>query len=77
MKRPSMSEDDEDGEEEQHSHKQMKIDNDNNNGNKEKSSSVDIKKKSDWLKSAQLWNQSPDPPPKEVINVFRGNRFPF
>lgn len=24
------------------------------------------KKKSDWLRSVQLWNQSPDPPPKKV-----------
>ncbi|KAL1198424.1 Transcription factor HHO3 [Cardamine amara subsp. amara] len=26
------------------------------------------KKKSDWLRSVQLWNQSPDPQTKEVIN---------
>lgn len=26
----------------------------------------DIKKKSDWLRSAQLWNQTPDPLPKQV-----------
>ncbi|KAH7569867.1 hypothetical protein JRO89_XS05G0010200 [Xanthoceras sorbifolium] len=25
------------------------------------------KKKSDWLRSVQLWNQSPDPPPKEDL----------
>ncbi|OWM75797.1 transcription factor HHO3-like [Punica granatum] len=61
VKRPSKSEEDED---EQHSHKPMKID-DESDGNKEKSSSADSKKKSDWLRSAQLWNQTPDPPPKE------------
>lgn len=27
-------------------------------------------KKSDWLRSVQLWNQSPDPSPKEVILIF-------
>ncbi|KAK2635856.1 hypothetical protein Ddye_030648 [Dipteronia dyeriana] len=25
------------------------------------------KKKSDWLRSVQLWNQTPDPPPKEDV----------
>lgn len=66
MKRPSTSEDDEDEEEEQHSHKQTKMDKESN-WSKEKSSSADSKRKSDWLKSAQLWNQTPDPPAKEVI----------
>lgn len=65
MKRPSGSEDDED--DEQHCQKQMKIDNDSN-ANDERSSSADSKKKSDWLRSAQLWNQTPDPPHKEVTD---------
>lgn len=63
MNRPSVFEDDED--DEQQLHKQMKIDRDSNS-NEEKSSSADSKKKSDWLKCAQLWNQTPDPPTKEV-----------
>lgn len=75
MKRLSRSEDCEDDDVDRHSHKQMKINNDND-GDKGKSGSVDSKKKSDWLKSAQLWNQSPDPPPKEVINFWE-NCFPF
>lgn len=47
--------------EEQYLHKRNK----NSSTNKDKNSS-DHKKKSDWLRSAQLWNQSPDPTPKEV-----------
>lgn len=53
IKRSSSSEDND----EQHSHK-------NTTSNREKNSD---KKKSDWLRSVQLWNQSPDPLPKEVL----------
>ncbi|KAK4762423.1 hypothetical protein SAY86_008191 [Trapa natans] len=60
MNRPSGSADDED--DEQHSHEQMKIGNDSDGGNEEKSSSADSNRKSDWLRSAQLWNQTPDRP---------------
>lgn len=35
--------------------------NDNKDKNNDKSG-----KKSDWLRSVQLWNQTPDPPVKEV-----------
>ncbi|KAJ6431889.1 hypothetical protein OIU84_019212 [Salix udensis] len=43
--------------------------NNNNKRNKSNSSSSnsDHKKKSDWLRSVQLWNQSPDPPPKQDL----------
>lgn len=67
MKRASRSEDDKGDEEEQHSHKQMNMDKEIN-ASEEMISGADIKKKSDWLKSAQLWNQTPDLPSKEVIN---------
>ena len=52
MKRSSASSDDD---EEEHSHQPTteKISNDN-------------KKKSDWLRSVQLWNSPSDPPLKEV-----------
>ncbi|KAG9158701.1 hypothetical protein Leryth_023483 [Lithospermum erythrorhizon] len=39
----------------------------NNNDNK-------ASKKSDWLRSAKLWNQSPDPTPKEVVQVVEVKR---
>ncbi|KAL8140112.1 hypothetical protein V2J09_006133 [Rumex salicifolius] len=38
---------------------------DNNELESHKNTSIDVSKKSDWLRSAQLWNQSPDPPTKE------------
>ncbi|KAK4792197.1 hypothetical protein SAY86_022632 [Trapa natans] len=71
MKRRSRSpcDDDEDNDEEEHlSNYRVKIDKDsNNNESMEKSSSgLESRRESDWLKSAQLWNRSPDPPPKEV-----------
>lgn len=51
----------EDDEDEQHSSlKQQKIPKDNNNNNKNND-----KRKSDWLRSVQLWN--PDPPSEVVI----------
>nr|QMS43718.1 Myb [Betula platyphylla] len=55
IKRCTSSEDDE--EEEQLSHKAMT----------ETIISNDSKKKSDWLSSVQLWNQTSDPPPKEDV----------
>ncbi|KAJ9163374.1 hypothetical protein P3X46_023050 [Hevea brasiliensis] len=70
IKRTNSSSDNDDNEndnddQEQHSHKrnQTII---SNSSNKDKNSS-DHKKKSDWLRSVQLWNQSPDPPPKEDV----------
>lgn len=52
---------------EQHSHKRNKtvVNNSGSSNNKDKNSS-DHRKKSDWLRSVQLWNQSPDPSPEEV-----------
>ncbi|KAJ4841363.1 hypothetical protein Tsubulata_016496 [Turnera subulata] len=38
----------------------------NNNTNNNNNSS-DHKKKSDWLRSVQLWNQSPDPSPRQEL----------
>ncbi|KAK4789305.1 hypothetical protein SAY86_020624 [Trapa natans] len=76
--RSSGDDEDDEEEEEHHSHKQVKTDKDsNNNGNMEKSSSSVDSKKSDWLKYAQLWNQSPDPPLEKVINVFSEKPFTF
>lgn len=54
----------EDDNDEQHSH--GPVDNDN--------TFID-KKKSDWLRSVQLWNQSPDSPSKEVPTNIQ-NYFP-
>ncbi|XP_065880319.1 transcription factor HHO3-like [Euphorbia lathyris] len=54
----SDNDNDDDDDEEHHSHKRI--------SNKEKL--IDHKKKSDWLKSVQLWNnQSPDPPAGEAV----------
>lgn len=51
--------DDEEEDDEQHSHhKQQKISSNDNNKNSDK-------RKSDWLRSVQLWN--PDPSSEEVI----------
>ncbi|XP_028795386.1 transcription factor HHO3-like [Neltuma alba] len=55
-KRPSPDCDDEDDEDEQHSHKPKILKDDNKNSDK---------RKSDWLRSVQLWN--PDPPTKEDL----------
>lgn len=59
LKRTSSSDSDND-EELQESDHQPKI------NDKDKSISGD-KKKSDWLRSVQLWNTTPDPPQKEVL----------
>ena len=42
-------------------------DTDNKSNNNDQTASS---KKSDWLRSVQLWNQTPDPPQKEVIFIF-------
>lgn len=59
LKRSSCSDSDNDEELEESDHQQIKID------DKDKSNSGD-KKKSDWLRSVQLWNTTPDLPQKEV-----------
>lgn len=38
-----------------------------NERNKTSISNNDHNKKSDWLRSVQLWNQFPDPPQKQVL----------
>ena len=63
--------DDDDDEQHSHSHKIPK-DNNNNNNNNNKSSSTD-KKKSDWLRSVQLWNPEPHPA-KEVRKPKNKNK---
>ncbi|KAK4741503.1 hypothetical protein SAY87_025091 [Trapa incisa] len=73
--RSSGDDEDDEEEEEHHSHKQVKTDKDsNNNGNMEKSSSSVDSKKSDWLKYAQLWNQSPDPPLEKLRHLLPSPR---
>lgn len=59
MKRTSCSENEEedDDNEEQHPMTSMNSEKDNNIGDP---------KKSDWMRSVQLWNQTSDPPLKEV-----------
>lgn len=54
LKRTSSSDD-----EEEQSHK-------NNNKDSKNNDKAASSKKSDWLRSVQLWNQTPDPPAKEV-----------
>uniref|UniRef100_A0A2P2KCY0 Uncharacterized protein MANES_06G071500 n=1 Tax=Rhizophora mucronata TaxID=61149 RepID=A0A2P2KCY0_RHIMU len=56
--------DDENGGEQQ-LQKRLKASNGGNNVKAENNS--DLKKKSDWLSSVQLWNQPPDPAPKENV----------
>ncbi|KDP29370.1 hypothetical protein JCGZ_18291 [Jatropha curcas] len=56
--------DNENDDKEHHSHNKR---NDKNIKDKDKNSSADHKKKSDWLRSVQLWNQSADPPLKEDL----------
>lgn len=58
----SAQEDDEEDYEEQ-SHKS-----DNDNDDDHHDYVDNNSEKSDWLRSVQLWNQFPDPTPKEVIN---------
>ncbi|XP_061992092.1 transcription factor HHO3-like [Rosa rugosa] len=60
LKRSSCSDSDNDEELEESDHQQIKID------DKDKSNSGD-KKKSDWLRSVQLWNTTPDLPQKEEL----------
>ncbi|KAH0674930.1 hypothetical protein KY285_022731 [Solanum tuberosum] len=63
----SHEDEDEDDEENQyHKSKSLIINNNNNTSNS--TSSKDTKnKKSDWLRSVQLWNQTSDPTPKEEL----------
>lgn len=42
--------------------------------NKQQQQISDTKKKSEWLRSAQLWNQNPDPLPKQVFTMSLGGR---
>lgn len=64
LKRSPSGDDNDNDNDERHSNKPAAATTTNNNREKEKNSD---KKKSDWLRSVQLWNQSPDPPPKEVL----------
>ncbi|CAI9096275.1 OLC1v1032376C1 [Oldenlandia corymbosa var. corymbosa] len=57
LKRTLSSDDDEEDEEQSHKAKKSNT----SNGNEKASSN----KKSDWLRSVQLWNQTPDPPKNE------------
>lgn len=53
---------------ESHKSKTYNNDNNNNNNTSNSTSSKDTKnKKSDWLRSVQLWNQTSDPTPKEEL----------
>lgn len=56
----AQEDDDEDYEEQSH-----KSDNDNDDHHDYANNNSE---KSNWLRSVQLWNQFPDPTPKEVIN---------
>ncbi|XP_015895662.3 transcription factor HHO3 [Ziziphus jujuba] len=64
MKRISCSdnEEEDDGEEQQSMKPKKNSDKDNDNNN-----NIGDKKKSDWLRSVQLWNPTPDPPHKEEL----------
>ena len=59
IKRASSSEEDE------HNHKSRKSKTVSNDSK----SSEKLSTKSDWLRSVQLWNQTPDPSIKEVLNL--------
>ena len=65
---------DEDEEDELERQKSQSKRNRSSSSNKDNhnSSNGDLKKKSDWLRSVQLWSQSPDPSPKEVY-IFAFN----
>lgn len=60
MKRTSSSDNEEEDDDEQQSPKPKTSEKDKNNGDK---------KKSDWMRSVQLWNPTPDPPLKEVTKT--------
>ncbi|KAH0671787.1 hypothetical protein KY290_023973 [Solanum tuberosum] len=61
-------EDEEEDDEENQSHKSKSLIINNNNNTSNSTSSKDTKnKKSDWLRSVQLWNQTSDPTPKEEL----------
>ncbi|XP_055809756.1 transcription factor HHO3 [Solanum dulcamara] len=64
----TFSHEDQDEDEENESHKSKSFINNNNNNTSNSTSSKDTKnKKSDWLRSVQLWNQTSDPIPKEEL----------
>ncbi|KAL3367876.1 hypothetical protein AABB24_008980 [Solanum stoloniferum] len=61
-------EDEDEDDEENQSHKSKSFIINNNNNTSNSTSSKDTKnKKSDWLRSVQLWNQTSDPTPKEEL----------
>ncbi|KAG5603771.1 hypothetical protein H5410_025263 [Solanum commersonii] len=60
-------EDEEEDDEENQSHKSKSFINNNNNTSNSTSSKDTKNKKSDWLRSVQLWNQTSDPTPKEEL----------
>lgn len=64
LKRSSFSDSDNDEELEESDHHRNKT------NDKDKSNSGD-KKKSDWLRSVQLWNTTPDVPQKEVLKIMQ------
>lgn len=64
LKRSSFSYSDNDEELEESDHHRNKT------NDKDKSNSGD-KKKSDWLRSVQLWNTTPDVPQKEVLKIMQ------
>ncbi|CAK9176219.1 unnamed protein product [Ilex paraguariensis] len=59
MRRPSSSDDDE------QISKKSKNNSCENHNNRDSKNNDKSSKKSDWLRSVQLWNQTPDPPTKE------------
>ncbi|KAH8496241.1 hypothetical protein H0E87_019125 [Populus deltoides] len=69
IKRTHSSDDDEnDNNHDDHHHQEQQSQNDNKRNKSNSSiSNNDHKKKSDWLRSVQLWNQSPDPPQKQDL----------
>ncbi|XP_006362570.2 uncharacterized protein [Solanum tuberosum] len=60
-------EDEEEDDEENQSHKSKSLIINNNNTSNSTSSKDTKNKKSDWLRSVQLWNQTSDPTPKEEL----------
>ncbi|CAK7326527.1 unnamed protein product [Dovyalis caffra] len=66
IKRTHSSSDDE-NDNENDDHQEQQSQNTNNRNKSNSSNNNDHKKKSDWLRSVQLWNQSPDPPQKQDL----------
>ncbi|KAJ6772046.1 TRANSCRIPTION FACTOR HHO2 [Salix koriyanagi] len=71
IKRTHSSDDDENdnnhGDDDDFQEQQSQNNNNKRNKSNSSNSNSDHKKKSDWLRSVQLWNQSPDPPPKQDL----------